>query len=293
MTNVGIQVKQISKHYRHKDALKGVSLNFAPGKIYGLLGRNGAGKSTLLNIIANRIFPSSGDITFDGVTLNNNDQALGQCYLMSEVNLYPDGDRLERLFKNTELFYGSFDYDYAHRLARKFELDLHQKFGKLSTGYRSIFKLIVALASPARYLFFDEPVLGLDANHRELFYRELVDNYGKTNRTFVISTHLIEEIAAMVEHVFIIKSGELIVDDEVEHLLSQGYLITGTKADVQVYCQGMKVLGHENLGSLYGCYVLLGDDTLPTPPANITTERLDLQRLFVQLTNIDEEELDA
>ncbi|MDN6043254.1 MAG: ATP-binding cassette domain-containing protein, partial [Lactobacillus sp.] len=77
MTNVGIQVKQISKHYRHKDALKGVSLNFAPGKIYGLLGRNGAGKSTLLNIIANRIFPSSGDITFDGVTLNNNDQALG------------------------------------------------------------------------------------------------------------------------------------------------------------------------------------------------------------------------
>ncbi|MGC3362727.1 ABC transporter ATP-binding protein, partial [Enterococcus faecalis] len=74
------------------------------------------------------------------------------------------------IFKTSEGFYGSFDWTLAEQMLSDFDLDGKKTFKKLSTGYRSIAKLIVALSVPWEYIFLDEPVLGLDANHRELFY---------------------------------------------------------------------------------------------------------------------------
>ncbi|MDN7144762.1 ABC transporter ATP-binding protein [Liquorilactobacillus mali] len=285
---MGIEVKNIQKSFNKKKILSDVSLELEPGKIYGLLGRNGAGKSTLLSIMANRIFSDSGDVLLDGKSVFDHDEALGQIYLMSERNLYPEGAKIERIFKLTELFYGSFNYDYANELANKFGLDVKQKFGKLSTGYRSIFKLIIALAVPARYIFLDEPILGLDANHRELFYRELLDNYVKTQKTFIISTHLIEEITNMLEHVFILCHGEIVIDGDVEDVLKKAYLIAGPQKDVDDYCRGLNIIGKENLGSIHGNYVYGNLDDNRILPDTVSVERMDLQKLFVNLTNMEE-----
>lgn len=101
---MGIEVKNIQKKFNKKKILSDVSLELEPGKIYGLLGRNGAGKSTLLSIIANRIFSDSGDVVLDGESVFERDEALGQIYLMSERNLYPEGAKIEKIFKLTELF---------------------------------------------------------------------------------------------------------------------------------------------------------------------------------------------
>ncbi|KRN29971.1 ATP-binding cassette domain-containing protein [Liquorilactobacillus mali] len=285
---MGIEVKNIQKSFNKKKILSDVSLELEPGKIYGLLGRNGAGKSTLLSIMANRIFSDSGDVLLDGKSVFDHDEALGQIYLMSERNLYPEGAKIERIFKLTELFYGSFNYDYANELANKFGLDVKQKFGKLSTGYRSIFKLIIALAVPARYIFLDEPILGLDANHRELFYRELLDNYVKTQKTFIISTHIIEEITNMLEHVFILCHGEIVIDGDVEDVLKKAYLIAGPQKDVDDYCRGLNIIGKENLGSIHGNYVYGNLDDNRILPDTVSVERMDLQKLFVNLTNMEE-----
>ncbi|GAJ26904.1 ABC transporter [Liquorilactobacillus sucicola DSM 21376 = JCM 15457] len=103
----GIVVKEIKKKFNKKEVLKNINLQIKPGKIYGLLGRNGAGKSTLLSIIANRIFPNEGDVMLDGSTVFENDEALGQLYLMSERNLYSKGSKLKQLFVTTELLYGA------------------------------------------------------------------------------------------------------------------------------------------------------------------------------------------
>ncbi|AUJ28979.1 ATP-binding cassette domain-containing protein [Liquorilactobacillus hordei] len=285
---MGIEVKNIQKSFSKKKILSDISFELEPGKIYGLLGRNGAGKSTLLSIMANRIFSDSGEVLLNGKSVFDFDEALGQIYLMSERNLYPEGIKIEKIFKLTELFYGSFDYDYANELADKFGLDLKQKFGKLSTGFRSIFKLIIALSVPAKYVFLDEPILGLDANHRELFYRELLDNYVKTQKTFVISTHLIEEIANMLEHVFIICHGEIVIDGDVEDVLKKAYLIAGPQNDVDKYCRGLNIIGKETLGSIHGNYIYGKLDDERILPDTVSVERMDLQKLFVNLTNLEE-----
>src|SRR5699024_4893223 len=143
-------------------------------KSYKLVDRNGAGKSTLLNIIANRLYADQGNLTLDDENLVENDSALGRLYLMNDVDMYNKSMRLDKIFEYTEQFYGSFDYEYAEKLAERFKIDTHQKFGKFSTGYHTIAKLIIALCVPADYIFLDEPVLGLDANHRTIFYEELM-----------------------------------------------------------------------------------------------------------------------
>lgn len=281
----GIIVKGIKKSFNKATILKNIDLQIKPGKIYGLLGRNGAGKSTLLSIITNRIFSDEGTVMLDGNTVFENDEALGQLYLMSERNLYSNSSKLRQLFNTTELLYGNFDYNYAQKLANMFELDLNQKFGKLSTGYRTIFKLIVSLCVPAKYVFLDEPVLGLDANHRELFYRELVDNYVKTGKTFVISTHLIEEVANSLEHVFVIRDGQIIVDGDVEDVLEKAYLIAGPVKEVEQYTAGLNVIGQETLGNIQGSYVFGELDSERILPDTVTVEKMDLQKLFINLTN--------
>jgi len=107
--------------------------------------------------------------------------------------------------KWTKEFYPSFNVIYANKLANDFKLNVDKKIKDLSTGYNSIFKLILALASGANIILFDEPVLGLDANNREFFYKELIKSYIEQPKTIVISTHLIDEISDVLEEIVIIK----------------------------------------------------------------------------------------
>lgn len=286
---MSIQVQAIQQAFHGQTVLDNVSLTFEPNKIYGLLGRNGAGKSTLLNLISNRIPANHGTITLDGESMRDNDQALGKIYLMSEVNLYPERARVNQLFKTTAQLYGGFNSAYAAQLTAAFGLDGNARFGKLSTGYRTIFKLIVALCVPVDYVFLDEPVLGLDANHRELFYNELIETYSTEPRTFVISTHLIEEIANLIEHVFVLNDHHIIVNGEVTDILAKAYSITGPAADVARYTQGLNVIGHDHLGGITAHYVYGAlEDDRPIPDT-VKVEHLDLQKLFVSLTNTKEE----
>lgn len=280
-----VQINNISKKFGHHDVLQDVSLTLQPNTIYGLFGRNGAGKSTLLNIISNRIFPSSGTVKMDGQSAIENDQALANMFLMSEIDMYSERMKIEKIFKQTELCYGSFDWVQARKLAQKFGLKLDAKFGGLSTGYHSIVKLIIGLSVPVDFVFFDEPVLGLDANHRELFYQELLQTYEERPRTFLISTHLIEEIAHIVEHVFMLDEGKIVIDGETESIVANSYAITGPKKAVEEYTAGLNVIGHSLLGGLQTSYVYGQLDDNRIIPDTVKLAHVDLQKLFVYLTN--------
>ncbi|KZT84459.1 ABC transporter ATP-binding protein [Lactiplantibacillus plantarum] len=286
---MSIQVQAVQQAFRGQTVLDNLNLTIKPNTIYGLLGRNGAGKSTLLNIISNRIFADSGTVTMDNETMCDNDHTLGKVYLMSEVNLYSERSRVKQLFKTTALLYGDFDDAHANKLAQTFGLDLNARFGKLSTGYRTIFKLIIALCVPADYVFLDEPVLGLDANHREIFYQELIETYSDHPRTFVISTHLIEEIANLIEHVFVLDNHHIIVDGDVTDILGQSYAVTGPQTDVSTYTDGLNIIGQDHLGGITAHYIYGPLNNDRPIPDTVTVEHLDLQKLFVNLTNTKEE----
>ncbi len=280
----GIEVRNITKTFGQVKALDNVTLTLAEGKIYGLLGRNGAGKSTLLNILTNRIFPDLGEVLVDGLPARENDAAQQKLYMMSEKSYYPDSMRVADAFKCTEAFYGGFSKDYAARLCDLFGLNPRKKVKELSTGYGSIFKLIAALSVPVPYVLLDEPVLGLDANHRELLYRVILETYTQNPRTIVLSTHLIEEISGLIEEVIIIKKGQIIRHQPTEDLLAMGYTVSGPAAQVDAYVKGRESLGEDALGGLKTAYIL-GQPGGEDLPETLQISKMDLQKLFIRLTN--------
>lgn len=279
-----IEAKNLTMRFKDVVALDDVNVAFEEGKIYGLLGRNGAGKSTLLNCITNRIFPQEGGVTVDGETAVENDNSQGKIYLMTEKNNYPTDQKVKSIFKWTGEFYGAFDAEKAMMYAEKFELDVNKVTGKLSTGYKSIFKNIIALSLDVPYLLLDEPVLGLDANHRDLFYKLLIQSYSEKPRTIIISTHLIEEVSNIIEDIVIIKKGKIIENGTVEELLTSGYTVTGAAIDVDEFISGRDIISEETLGGIKCAYVR-GQIDKSTVPGEIEIGNFDLQKLFIQLTN--------
>lgn len=280
-----LTISHISKKYGRQKILEDLSCQLAPGKIYGLLGRNGAGKSTLLNIITGRIFPTAGMVSFGKLGTNDQDQVLGQFYLMSESNLYPKRTTIQRMFDLADGSYGNFDYQNADRLLKAFGIDAKTQLSKLSTGLQTAAKLVVALNVNANYVFLDEPTLGLDANHRELFYKELVKSYQEKPRTFVLSTHLIDEIQQLVEHVLILADHQLIADADVEEMLDRAHTVTGPEKLVDQYVAGLRVLSTDQLGTVKTAYVYDQLDDQRVIPDQVKLGHYDLQKLFIELTN--------
>lgn len=280
----GIEIKGIFKAFKDTKALADVNIQLEEGKIYGLLGRNGAGKSTLLNIINNRIFQDEGTVTLDGEPVKENEQVLSRFFLVNENNLYPEGMKIKEAFFWGKEFYPDFDMEYADKLCGVFELPKKKKIKNLSTGYQSIFKNIMALSVNVPYVFLDEPVLGLDAYHRDLFYRLLIEKYAQNPFTAVISTHLIEEVTNIVEHVVIIKNGQIIKNESRDDILNCGYCVSGPATMVNAYISGRETIGEDTIGGLKTVY-LLGrpDDVLPD---GLEISSMDLQKLFIQLTGV-------
>ena len=279
-----IEIKGITKDFKNTRALNNVNLTFEENKIYGLLGRNGAGKSTLLKIISNRIFTDSGSVTVDGINSMEDDRALSKIYIMSESNLYPPKMKIKNIFKWTKEFYPAFDLDYANKLSKAFNLNVNKNTRSRTTGYKSIFKILKALTDKVPSLFIYEPVLGLDANHRDLFYRFLIEKYSENPFCCVISTHLIEEVSTVIEDVVIIKNGEVIKNQTRDSLLESGFTISGSASAVDSFINGREVIGFDSIGGLKTAYIL-GEVNKSEVPDGLEITAMDLQKLFVQLTN--------
>ena len=279
-----IQVNNITMQFKEVTALNDVTITFDENKIYGLLGRNGAGKSTLLNLMTNKIFPTSGEILVDGENVIENDNALGKIFCMCDKDLFPKEFTVKRAIKWSKEFYSDFDTEYAYKLCEKFNLAPNKRLKGLSTGYNSIFKIILALAANTPIVLFDEPVLGLDANHRDMFYKELIANYSDNPRTIIVSTHLIEEVSDVIEDVVIIKDGMKIMQDSVENIISQGYSVSGSAKNIDEFIKGKEVIGIDTLGAFKTAHIM-GTIDKSQIPSELEVTKLDLQKLFIQLTN--------
>ncbi len=283
-----IQIRHVSKSYGKTRALSDVSVALSDAKVYGLLGRNGAGKTTLLNILTNRVFADGGEIRIDGEPAVENDRAQGKIFYMTEQTLYPKRMRVRDVFDLTRGFYPAFDLDYARALAGRFQLRPEKRFGELSTGYLSIFKLVLTLASNAAVMIFDEPVLGLDANHRDLFYRELLARYQAAPNTVILSTHLIEEAAALLEEVIILKEGQVLLAKPVDEVLELAYVVSGSQENVERYAAGKRVIREEALGRYKAVTIYqrcTGADQALLARLGLDLSPARLQELFVSLTN--------
>lgn len=285
-----IKVSNVTKSYNNTTrALDKVNLTIEKNKIYGLLGRNGAGKTTLLNIISDKIFPSSGEVTVDGEKIIENEKKLNSICYMMQIAPYPPNMNSKALFKWAGKFYSGFDPVYANKLARKFKLDVTKSIDELSTGYNTIFKDILVLASNAEILLFDEPILALDANHRDTFYKEVLKSYSEKPKTIIISTHLIDEVAEVIEEVIIIKKGKIIREESVDSFLSSAYIISGRRNNVDKYLEKREFIVEETMGTLKVATVLENISKMDNrlkEELNLEFTNVELQKLFITLTNV-------
>lgn len=278
---MSIEIRNVTKSFGDTQALDHVTLTLEKNQIYGLLGNNGAGKTTLLSILTDRQLPTEGSVLVDGQNVRNNDEALGKVFMVGEQNLFPEDMRVWKAFRVAQLFYPSFDRSYAKDAAERFGLNPKKKIASLSTGYASIFRLILGLSVSVPYLIFDEPVLGLDAQHRDLFYRMLMEKAAQASCTIVISTHLIIEVENLVNRALIIRNGRMIKDGPTEDLLADAYTISGPVGAMDAYLSGKHVLSMSVLGGLKtACVQGKPDSELPR---ELEISKPNLQEYFISL----------
>ncbi|WP_028280743.1 ABC transporter ATP-binding protein [Arthrobacter sp. H5] len=245
-----IEVRNLSKSYRNSVALDSVILSLEPDRIYGLLGRNGAGKTTLMSMLTAQGFPNSGEVKVFGEDPYENEQVLSRICFIRESQKYPDSFSAKHAFRSAALFFKNWDQELAGRLVEDFQLPVKRTIKKLSRGQLSAVGVIIGLASRAELTFFDEPYLGLDAVARQLFYDRLVEDYGRYPRTIVLSSHLIDEVANLLEHVIVIDKGRIIMDDDAESIRGSAFTVVGSADKVGTFLQGREIIHTDNFASL-------------------------------------------
>lgn len=279
--------KNLTKQYGSKTVLDHVNLTLESGKIYGLIGRNGTGKTTLLSLMSNQNPISEGTATIDGQRIWENPKALSRLCFSRELNLSAESAlssyTVKAYLRAAETYLPHWDKDMASRLLELFGLDRKKKLGKLSKGMLSMVTILVAMASKAEFTFLDEPVAGLDVVAREQFYQLLLEEYTETGRTFVLSTHIIEEAADVMEEVIILDRGKILLKENTQELVDRARYVTGLADQVDGATAGLPCHHVENIGRSKAVTVLLPEGEDLNTGYDVTVQPVNIQKLFVAL----------
>lgn len=289
---MSLHCENIVKTYSGKDVLDKVTLDIQPGKIYGLIGRNGAGKTTLLSILAAQNPASSGSVTLDGQRVWENRKSLEKICFSRELNANAESGlaamKAKEYLRIAATYYEGWDKPLEERLVKLFDLNVKKKLGKLSKGMLSMVTIIVALCSKAAYTFLDEPVAGLDVVAREQFYKLLLEEYAASGRTFVISTHIIEEAADILEEVIILHQGKVLLEGDTQTFVDSARHVSGKAEEVDAATAGLEVHHAETVGRSKGVTVFLKPGQSVDESRDVSVQPVNLQRAFVALCGEEE-----
>lgn len=288
-----LQVNSVSRFFGKTQALKSLSVSIPKGKIVGLLGRNGAGKSTLLRIVGGMLKPTSGSVRISDRKVWDNYKALGELCIIGDT---PDFGKLSKprdLFFVCGGLFPHWDNKLALALIKRFDLPENRRIKTFSRGMQTSLMLAVGLASNAPFTIIDEPSLGLDAVMRERFYDLLLDEKRRNpGRTFLISTHLIDEVTRALDYAVMIDDGKLLCEGTVEELQSNTLSVSGDAEAVRELTAECKLLKEEELAGTLVRHVQLDEAKKESilKDKRVRTAPIGLQRLFVFLTEEKEAE---
>jgi ABC-2 type transport system ATP-binding protein len=287
MTAPAARLAGVRKSFRGATALDDVTLDIPRDAVVGLLGRNGAGKTTIMRLLTGHLLPDRGTVEVEGQPPFENAAVLARMCFVREGQRYPDTVTVAQVLRAAAWVVPTWDAGYAHRLAEDFGLPARRRVTKLSRGMLSAVGIVVGLASRAPVTFFDEPYLGLDPVARQMFYDHLVADYAAHPRTIVLSTHLVDEVSDLLEHVVVVDRGRIVLDDAAEALRGRGAVVTGPAEAVGRLIGDRPVLHRETLGSTVRASVewpLGPDDRDGARRGGLHVEPLSLQQLLVRLT---------
>jgi ABC-2 type transport system ATP-binding protein len=179
-----------------------------------------------------------------------NDRVLSRMCFVRESLRYPNNFKVGHVLQAGRRFYPDWDMDLARHLVDAFALPRHRQIEKFSRGMASAVGIVVGLASRAPITIFDEPYLGLDAAARQRFYDALLADYAEHPRTVILSSHLIDEIAKLLDAVLVLDHGRIVLDMAADDLRGRAATLTGRADAVEELAAPFTVLRRESLGSL-------------------------------------------
>jgi ABC-2 type transport system ATP-binding protein len=218
-----IETRGLGRRYGRQWAVKGLVLTVRKGAVYGLLGLNGAGKTTTFRMLLGLIRRSEGAVNFLGLDPARNGVALKRRVgYVGETHNFYEWMSVNEIFEFVAHYRKErWDKRFERSLRERFHLDGSKKLKALSKGMRAKVSLVLALAFHPEVLILDEPTGGLDPIARRDFFEGVLAEYQDTDRTILISSHLVNEISGLVDHVGILHAGQLIRDCPAEEFVSR------------------------------------------------------------------------
>lgn len=219
MTESVIEIRGLTRRFGKKAALHDVNLTVPRGSVFGLVGENGAGKTTLIKHILGLLRAEIGSVrVFGRDPVADPVGVLGRIGCLSEDRDLPDWMRIDELMRYSQAFYPTWDEDYAEDLRRDFALDSRQRVSTLSRGQRARAGLLVALAHRPDLLVLDEPSSGLDPVVRQEILGAIVRTVADEGRTVLFSSHLLDEVERVADHVAMLHDGRLVACDSLDQI---------------------------------------------------------------------------
>ncbi|MBR1561020.1 MAG: ABC transporter ATP-binding protein [Clostridia bacterium] len=197
----------VTKKYLRRTALDGVSFSLDAGKVCLLLGPNGSGKTTAMKLAAGLSRETSGEVLFDGHRVGAREKA--RLAYMPTENYFYNYMTVRDAGRYYADFFNDFDPNAFEAWLRRMELDDRDRINKLSSGMSAKLRLALILSRDARLMMFDEPLNGVDILTRQQVI-EAILTARDPSRTLLISTHLVDELEAMVDTCVFLKEGRLI-----------------------------------------------------------------------------------
>src|SRR5437868_4137934 len=205
-----IEVTELTRRFDSKTALDAVTLSMPRGAVYGLVGANGAGKTTLIKHLLGLLRAQSGSVRVFGLDpVADPVGVLSRIGYLSEQNDLPGWLRVDELIRYSRAFYANWDDAYAEQLRTSFALDPGATIKTLSKGQKARVGLLVALAHRPPLIVLDEPSSGLDPIVRRDILEAIMRTIADEGRTVLFSSHLLDEVERVADHVTMISHGRV------------------------------------------------------------------------------------
>ena len=219
MTESVISATGLTRRFGEKTALDAIDFSIARGGVYGLVGANGAGKTTLIKHILGLLRPDAGSIRVFGLDpVADPVGVLSRLGYLSEENDLPGWMRVDELIRYTRAFYPGWDDGYAEELRSAFLLEPAAEVKNLSKGQKARAGLLIALAYRPELLVLDEPSSGLDPIVRRDILGAVMRTIADEGRTVLFSSHLLEEVEQVADHVTMIRQGRIVLSAPLDEI---------------------------------------------------------------------------
>lgn len=222
-----IILEGVSRSFGDKRVLGGVTARAQAGSVIGLLGRNGEGKTTLFKIMLDMIAADAGSIELDGSRPDGSGAIRQKVGYIPERPAFHDFMKLGEVLDLRRRFFAGWERTRAEGLARRLGLDLSAAVRGASKGTLGKLAWVCAAAHNPRLFLLDEPTSGLDALIREEILGHLIEELHGTGKTILVASHHLEELAGLLDEVWVLEDGRLASVCRMEDLRTQAVLLRG------------------------------------------------------------------